>query len=150
MVFVILTLAGAGCSLRSSGPSTTIDPGLGVAPTQAALDADEVMRQVPSGYVDCGTTVLSSGWPSTTAYVSEQSAACIVEAASAGSRAQHAYTHRDHAGGIEGTIIRVEGSASILMLTYHIDDQGNATTTDVTCEALDVPQFEPPVCTDGE
>ena len=149
MVAVVLIVVGAGCALRSDGPSTTVDPALGVAPTQLALDADTTMREVPSGYRDCGTTVLSGGWPSTTVYVSEQSAAWIVEAANAGSLAQHAYTHRDHAGGINGTIIRVEGPASILMLTYHIDDQGNPTTTDVACETLDVPQFEPPVCAGG-
>ena len=150
-IVVVLWLASAlaGCSLRGTGPSTTIDPGNSIPPTQAAVEADEAMRVVPDGYLDCGTTSLTSGWPTTTMYVGEISAVCILDAANAGVPAQYSYTSRDNAGGVTGTILRVDGVEMIVELDYRVDDEGNPTTTELTCTSLTGDDHEPPSCGDA-
>lgn len=141
-------LLTASCALRASDTPTTVS-GQDVPPTELAQDADESIRVVPDGYADCGTTLLSSGWPTTTAYLPEVSASCIVEAVATGNRAQYSYTQRDNAGGIQGTIVRVEGQGSVTELSYTVDAEGNSTTVRVTCASLLVADFAPPVCDAG-
>ncbi len=86
-----------------------VDPQEGTAPTPAALEADTAIRAIPDDYTDCGDTNLSSGWPTTTAFFPEVDAECIMAATDSGEPSQHSFFGRDNQGGINGTILRVNG-----------------------------------------
>jgi hypothetical protein len=123
--------------------STTLDDGM--PPSDEALTADEAMRVVPDGYVDCGTVVLTSGWPTTTIFAPD-AAACILDAADRGRPAQQAFTGRDQTGGMEGWLIRVDGPAGITMVEYRIDADGGTTSAETSCTTLETTPMGPPVC----
>ena len=144
---VLISVAAVACT-GGEGDTTTIptDPSFGTPATDAAKQADEVMRAVPDGYADCGTINLTSGWPTTTAFVAEFSAQCINEAAASGEQAQQVFNGRDDAGGMDGTIIRVDGPGAITMITYHVDEAGSTTRAETTCNELESPPFAPPTC----
>lgn len=141
-VLVVLVLA-SGCS--NDGTEDT-ELGESLAPTEVALAADEAFRSVPGGYDDCGATVLTSGWPTTTIFNPEVSARCIVNAADSGISAQYATWGRDGVGGIVGTIIRVNGPGDITFIEYGVDADGNVDSADTPCQRLTVESFEPPGC----
>ncbi len=118
------------------------------APTQTAMDSNEEFLAVPGGYADCGATILTSGWPTTTAFNPELSSECILDAAGAGDTAQQAFWGRDNVGGIDGTILRVEGPGEITSIAYHVDPDGNVASSQQECSALESISFEPPSCAD--
>ena len=144
---MLISIAAAACT--AGGDDTTTlptEPTNGTPATDAAKQADEVMQAVPDGYTDCGTTNLTSGWPTTTAFVAEFSAQCINDAAASGEKAQQAFNGRDDAGGMDGTIIRIDGPGAITMITYHVDEAGSTTSTETTCQELELPPLAPPTC----
>lgn len=149
---VILAIALASCSstntneTTASTPATTADPSVGTPATGQALAAGEAFRAVPGGYLDCGHTNLSSGWPTTTVFNSEIGAVCITEAARTGTPSQQSFSGRDNAGGLDGRILRVEGASEIKMISYHIDPNGAVSSTEMTCQELTEPISEPPLC----
>ena len=149
VVMMVAIVMGA-CS-ASDDPGVT-EPGEGSAatagdgtPSDPALTADETMRAVPDGYVDCGTVVLTSGWPTTTIFTPD-AAACILDAADRGRPSQQAFTGRDHTGGMEGWLIRVEGPEAITMVSYRIDADGGTATATTSCTSLETSPIGPPVC----
>lgn len=144
---MMFSITAAACTNAASESATLpTDPLYGTPATDAAKEADEVLRVVPDGYTNCGTTNLTSGWPTTTAFVSQMGAQCILDAAAKGERAQQAFNGRDDAGGIDGTIIRVDGPETITMITYHVDDTGSVTSTEAACPELQSPPLAPPTC----
>ncbi len=60
--------------------------------------------------------------------------------------ALYAYYGRDDIGGINGTVLRVNGPDDITMIEYHIGPDGGVDSTETTCSSLRVPSFTPPVC----
>jgi hypothetical protein len=152
MVVVFIALL-AGCaddapSTTTSEPTaTTSDLAAGTPPTDTATQANAAFTRVPAGYADCGTVILTSGWPTTTAYLAEIRSTCIADAADTGEPTQQAFWGRDDRGGIEGTFIRVDGPEAITMTSYRIDADGTVTDSGETeCRALEIPDFEPPLC----
>jgi hypothetical protein len=146
---VAVLVAGAGCSDNNpEGAESTspADPTESTAPTDAALAAGEAFRVVPGGHDDCGATVLTSGWPTTTAFNSEIAAQCIVAAAVSGDPAQYAVWGRDGRGGIVGTIIRVDGPDMIVFIDFAVDPEGRTDSSDAPCRELASSPFAPPVC----
>lgn len=138
-VFAVLSWSlTVGC--RALDPSTAADPA--GAPTEAAIDAANAFTQTPVGYVDCGVSVLTSGWPTTTMYVAEV-ATCILEAVEP---AHYAYWGRDQLGGAEGAVIRLEASGKFLQIDFRVDDQGDIDSEQSTCSSLTSDPFEPPRC----
>jgi hypothetical protein len=147
IVALLVSVAAAACTASVDDSTTlTTEPPFGTPATDAATQADESFRAAPDGYTDCGTTNLTSGWPTTTAFVAEIGAQCISDAATSGDRAQQAFNGRDDAGGIDGTIVRVDGPRAITVIAYHIDQDGAVTSTETSCQKLESPPFAPPAC----
>ncbi len=149
---VILAIGLASCSstdttkTTTDTTATTADSSVGTPATDQALAAGEAFRAVPDGYLDCGHTNLSSGWPTTTVFDSEIGAVCITEAARTRTPSQQSFSGRDNAGGLDGRILRVEGASEVTMITYHIEPDGAVSSTRVTCQELTEPISEPPLC----
>lgn len=102
---------------------------------------------VPDNVEDCEVTVLTSGWPTTSAYPPEHPGdACLFEAAAAGTPAQRTLWGRDDRGGIEGTILRVTGPDSVLKISYVVSPDGAVTSREETCSTLAIGDSEPPSC----
>ena len=118
------------------------------APTGAALEADHMLRVVPEGVTDCGTVTLTSGWPTTTAFLPEMSASCVIEAAEAGQRAQQSFNGRDNHGGLTGTILIVNGPGDVVEATYTIDPAGEVESVEHRCNSLPINSLQPPTCAD--
>lgn len=129
----------SACGAVAQGPGTDALPA-------AVLDADAAVRSVPDGWLACGDTNLASGWPTTTIYLPQVAAQCIVEAAGSGDPAQHAVYGRTGDGGITGSVIRVDGPGSVVIVNYAIDPQGGMTSTQTACSSLELPPLAPPVC----
>ena len=130
----------------SDGSTEETEPTGSIAPTEEAMSVNDELLLVPSGYRDCGITVTTSGWPTTTAYNAEYSAGCIVESAESGTAAQYAYWGRDGGGGLQGVIVRVADGGSIELMEYHIDSTGVLDGVFDPCSGLVSGEFEPPVC----
>lgn len=150
LVVVVLVLSALACSpsddSNAQGPTSELtNADGGTPPTPEATTADEAFRAVPRGYTDCGTANLTSGWPTTAVYTSD-SAQCIVDAASSGDPSHYTYYGRDNKGGIDGTIVQVNGTDSITMVDYHVEPDGVIDSNETTCSRLTAPSFTPPVC----
>jgi hypothetical protein len=136
----------ATAGAESSVAVEQTDPLLGTPPSAEAEAMNNDFILVPGDLLDCGTSILTSGWPTTTVFVAEIAAECILAAANSGTAAQHTFWGRDDRGGIDGTIIRVDGPGAITAVDYYIDPEGNLTSSDTTCQELSVGSFEPPAC----
>ncbi len=108
------------------------DPG---QPSPAAIDANTAFRVVPAGLADCGTRVLSSGWPTTTA-TPPGITDCIVDAAATGQAAQFSYSTRDHANGAWGRIYRVEPGGTLVVIAYTVDPSGRVASDRTPCSGF--------------
>jgi hypothetical protein len=144
LFIVAALLAGCGTDQAASSTTEQVDPGV---PTGAALAANEVfIVSMPDGYADCGTTVLTSGWPTTTVFNPETTLTCLNDAIASGTPSQYAYWGRDGTGGIEGVIIRVQAEAPIALIAYSVDATGAVTSQERTCSQLTSGIQEPPTC----
>jgi len=148
VTLLVIGMLAAACG-TSSAPSTTEpeDPGM---PTEVALAANEVfLVEMPAGYADCGATVLTSGWPTTTAFNPDTSLSCLNAAIESGTPSQYAYWGRDGTGGISGSVVRLKEDASLTVIDYHVDSEGNVSSTSQDCHELKTDVMQPPVCADG-
>ncbi len=120
-------------------------------PTEAALAADRDMRRVPAGYEDCGSTIPTSGWPTTTVALPGRTD-CILAAAVAGSPASYSVTGRDHAGGMRGVIYRVDGPGLFQVIRYQTTTTGALTDSVESCADFIAPesQYDEPTCSPPE
>jgi hypothetical protein len=150
-----LALLVAACS---SGTSTTTEPETTqpanpddpTAPSSVALAANEGFLAIPVGFADCGVSVLTSGWPTTTAFNPETDLACLNEAIDSRLPSQYAYWGRDESGGISGVIIRVNESSPLTFVDYAVDASGNVESTVYTCVDLETDVARPPICVNPE
>lgn len=136
-------------SACSNGGSVDTEPTESLAPTDAALAANERFLEVPNDLLDCGATVLTSGWPTTTVFNPEISSRCILDAAQAKEPAQYAYWGRDGTGGITGVVIRVNELSPITVVEYSVDAAGGLDSAEEPCAALETESLEPPQCASG-
>ena len=136
--------AGPTTAGATVAPATA--PPLGTPPTDAALAAHRLFEVPPAGYLDCGSQVLTSGWPTTTAYFNESADQCLLDAAGTGTLAQHVTWGRDDRGGLDGTILRVLGLDEIVRIEYHVTADGELTSGEGPCPALMVDFISPPAC----
>ena len=141
---VLLAIAIGACSDQNATPST--DTGDGTPASELAVAADQEMRAVPDGYVDCGSVSLRSGWPTTTVFNTEMQGECITQAAASGEPSQQAFSGRNNEGGIVGSIVRVNGPDDLAVIDYHIDPAGSVTSSETTCTGLDTSGIGPPTC----
>lgn len=139
----VLAIVAGACS---NSASEETEPTGSVAPTEQAMAANDELLRIPAGLADCGTTVLTSGWPTTTAFNPEVSASCIMSAVETGVPSQYAYWFRDGAGGLQGVIVRVEGPDSLLFMEYNVDEAGILTGLFEPCAGLETVGFNPPGC----
>ena len=167
-VVLLLVVAAAACTGDGADPSTsraattepsiagpttagatvapaTIPP-LGTPPTDAAIAAHRLFEVPPADFLDCGSQVLTSGWPTTTAYFNESADQCLLDAAGAGTLAQHVVWGRDDRGGLDGTILRVLGLDEIVQIEYHVTADGVLTSGEGPCPTLIVDFISPPGC----
>ena len=115
-------------------------------PSIAAVDADRSFRAVPTSHADCGSVVTTSGWPTTTTTPTDATD-CIVAAAASGTPSQYAVTGRDFAGGMEGSIFRIDGPGEIVAVHYTVEPEGTVTFTERRCGSLTSPTEGPqPEC----
>jgi hypothetical protein len=149
-VRALITLLAIGMLVAACGtspePSSTEpeDPGV---PTEAALAANEVfLVEMPAGYADCGATVLTSGYPTTTAFNPDVSLTCLNRAIETGTPSQYAYWGRDGTGGISGAVVRLGEDASFTVIDYRVDSEGKVTSTSQQCDELGPDVMQPPVC----
>ena len=124
------------------------DAAVSEPPTEAATAANSDFLEPPIGYEDCGTTVMTSGWPTTTAYNAEISARCILNASDVNRLAQYAYWYRDGNGGIHGVLIRVNAASPMTVTEYGVDSAGVVSSVDESCRLLTGDGFEPPSCSE--
>lgn len=101
-------------------------------PSPAAVAADREFRTVPAGHLDCGTAILTSGFPTTTAPLPGR-VDCIVEAAAASTPAQYAHTARDLANGMTGMLFRVTVGGATQRIEYTVDPGGVVQSTTFAC-----------------
>jgi hypothetical protein len=157
LAVMVAAVVLVGCSDTTEEPDATAgaessvsveqtDPLLGTPPTAEAEATNNDFILVPVDVLDCGTSILTSGWPTTTVFVAEIEAECILAAAKSGTPAQQTFWGRDDRGGIDGTIIRVDGPGAVTAVDYDIDPEGNLISGDTTCQELSVGSFEPPAC----
>ena len=143
----MLTISVAlGALLAAGCTSDDAVDGADVPPSEAAIAANEVAQAVPSGYEDCGTIDLTSGWPTTTVFIAEQAGTCILEAEEAGRPAQQSFSGRDGNGGLYGQIVRVNGVSDMSVTDYVIDATGDITSTENRCPELATSGIGPPSC----
>ncbi len=141
---VALAILLTACDDGSSEETEGLGPS--EAPTERALEANEDHLRTPTGLVDCGSTVMTSGWPTTTAFNPSVSATCIMDAAEKGEPAQYSYWWRDGSGGLHGVIIRVNGPEDLRAMEYTISADGIVEGVFDPCDALEVVDGEPPFC----
>jgi hypothetical protein len=134
---------GTGSSSSPAGPD---DP---TAPTEDSLAANESFLAVPAGYQDCGETVLTSGWPTTTLYFAETELACINDAIASHTPSQYVYWGRDGNGGVTGTIIRVNPTGPLSVIGYTVDSTGTVVSSERSCADIAGDVGQPPVCADS-
>ena len=116
-------------------------------PSPAAVAADRQFRTVPAGHLDCGTAILTSGYPTTTAPAPGR-IECIVEAAAASTPAQYAYTARDLANGMTGMLFRVAPGGATQRIEYRVDPDGVVESTTFACAGFGPAPFGSvgPIC----
>ena len=153
---IVVRESTAACSeFRASGPfpelicvpfpANAIDDTEG-APTEAALAADAAQRAVPAGRLDCGSVIITAGWP-TTVPADTTGARCIVDAAQQGVPAQYAVTGRDFEGGMAGRVFEVDEPGPISVTIYSVSPEGNVGTSGNGCGSLRFVENSPtPVC----
>ena len=150
LVLIGLAMLGvSACTASEESSVPTTDGTNGTPPSEAAFAADAAMQALPEGYADCGTVSLSSGWPTTTAYFAEVRGQCIAEALVSGDPAQQSFSGRDDAGGIVGTIVRVNGPRDVVVIDYRIDVNGTVASSETTCADLDSAGIGPPTCSEA-
>ena len=147
VVAMAVLIISAGCTNSGVGDTTTTDATVGNSPTEAAQQANNEIRAVPDGHFDCDT----AGPPYTTTTLGEFFARevlgrCIFDAAGSGEPAVQSFYAGDNAGGIDGTIVRIDGPNDITVTTYHIDDAGHSNSTDTECPDLAASPTSPPMC----
>lgn len=153
LVGVVAAGCGAGASASTDQPVTTTsaaDPDDPSAPTDASLAANDGFLVVPDGYADCGSSILTSGWPTTTVFNPEVELTCLNEAIGSNTSSQYAYWGRDGAGGIDGTIIRVNASQPLTFIDYTVDSSGNVGNRIYACVELESDIAQLPVCVHPE
>jgi hypothetical protein len=115
-------------------------------PSTAAVEADRAFRTVPTSHADCGSVVTTSGWPTTTTTPLDATD-CIVAAAASGKLSQYSVTGRDLAGGMEGSMFRIDGPGEIVAVHYTVEPEGTVTFTERQCGSLTPPTDGPvPEC----
>jgi hypothetical protein len=144
LLVAAVLMSGCGTDTGASSSTQADDPGV---PTEAALAANEIfIVSMPDGYADCGATVLTSGWPTTTAFNPESALTCLNDAIATGTPSQYAYWGRDGTGGITGAIIRVQEDTPIEFIEYSVDAVGTVTSQQRTCSELTSGFQQPPIC----
>jgi hypothetical protein len=106
----------------TTAPPHTADEYGSIPPTQAALDAANRLTAL-TGWQDCGTEWLTSGWPTTTS-PSPVRWTCIVTAAGVGLAARHVVAARDHHGGADVIIYDVRGPRDVHIASNSVDPAG--------------------------
>ncbi len=145
IALLVIGMLAAACG-TSSEPSST-EPGDPGVPTEAALAANEVfLVEMPAGYADCGATVLTSGYPTTTVFNPDVSLTCLNAAIESGTPSQYAYWGRDGTGGISGAVVRLGEDASLTVIDYRVDSEGKVASTSQQCDELESDVMQPPVC----
>lgn len=151
LALLVASCSGGGTSTTSEGETTLpTNPDDPTAPTSGALAANEGFLAIPVGFADCGISVLTSGWPTTTAFNPETDLACLSEAIASQIPSQYAYWGRDGSEGISGVIIRVNESSPLTFIDYTVDPSGNVESTVYTCVDLETDFARPPVCINPE
>ena len=143
-VLAVLAVLVSSCD---DGSSEETEPaGASQPPTERALFANEEHLRTPAGFADCGSTVMTSGWPTTTAFNPEISAQCIMDAALLGQPSQYSYWWRTGAGGLQGVVIRVAGPDDIRAMEYTVGADGILDGVFEPCSSLEIIHGEPPFC----
>ncbi len=145
---IVVLIVGllAACGDNPAGEDE--DPGGSQPPTEEAMAANAEFLAPPIGYEDCGTTVMTSGWPTTTSYNAEISARCILDAADVNSLAQYGYWSRDGRGGIQGVVIKVNAASPLTVTEYGVDSEGAVSSVSENCSLLTSDSFQPPSCSE--
>ncbi len=151
-VVLAIALVAAGCSGGGSSTTTEVQttastaPDDPTAPTSESLAANEGFLTLPTGFADCGATILTSGWPTTTVFNDEITLSCLNDAIASQTASQYVYWGRDQTGGISGLIIRVNTLGVLTVIDYTVDAAGNVESSDQTCAELQSGMGQPPVC----
>jgi len=142
-ILVVATTLGclvlAGCmdpnSQADQTTSTADDAGGSLEPTEAALAANAEFLLVPAEFTDCGETITTSGWPTTTMAFGVDP--CILESSETGQPASYGIWGRDHRGGIDGVHYTVGGPDEAAAVAYHVAADGTVTIVQTQdCRAL--------------
>lgn len=136
LAVVLASCADSGDSSQSADAASFAGNDIETPVSAATRQADEEFRVVPDGYTDCGSTNLASGWPTTTAFLTEDGAACILGAAATGEPSQQAFYGRDTDGGIRGWIYRVHGLGDLSIIEYYVEPGSSTTSTEEKCTSL--------------
>ncbi len=138
-----------------TAPSTTGEPTTWTPPpddptqpSPAAVAADRKLRTVPAGLVDCGTAVLTSGYPTTTTPPLGLTD-CIILSAQGATPAQYSHSGRNQANGMSGALYRFTTAGGAQRIDYTVDRVGAVNSITIACVGFGPGSRHAPACLAG-